>query len=134
MADDGKEVEVLTRWQDPTIEEYKKEIERLNDVIKIKDEGIKAFAKDLCDTTEELERANNKNLELVELINKRSSEKGKLTIKKFLLYLFRWQLSTPTLAIVLYLLHTNTILETIIANLIGGIIFFWIDRKIFKER
>lgn len=70
MADDEKEVEVLTRWQDPTTEEYKKEIERLNDVIKIKDEGIKAFAKDLCDTTEELERANNKNLELIELINK----------------------------------------------------------------
>lgn len=70
MTDDGKEVEVLTRWKDPTIEEYRKEIERLNDIIKVKDEGIKAFAKDLCDTTEELERANNKNLELIELINK----------------------------------------------------------------
>ena len=53
--------------------------------------------------------------------------------KKYLLYLFRWQLSTPILAIVLYLLHTTTLLETIIANLVGGLIFFWVDRVIFKN-
>lgn len=53
-------------------------------------------------------------------------------IKKYITYLFRWQLSTPILAIVLYILHTNTMLETIIANLIGGLIFFWVDKKIFK--
>ena len=55
-------------------------------------------------------------------------------MKRFLLYLFRWQLSTPILALVLHLLDTNEIIETIIANLIGGIIFFWIDKLIFKER
>ena len=55
-------------------------------------------------------------------------------MKSFLLYLFRWQLSTPILALVLHLLDTNEIIETIIANLIGGIIFFWIDKLIFKER
>jgi len=48
--------------------------------------------------------------------------------------LLRWQLSTPILALVLYYLHTNELLETIIANLIGGLIFFWIDAKIFKDK
>ena len=54
-------------------------------------------------------------------------------MKKFVLYILRWQLSTPILAFVLCMLHTNELLETIIANLIGGIIFFWVDRKIFNE-
>lgn len=53
-------------------------------------------------------------------------------MKKYLLYLLRWQLSTPILAMVLYLLNCNELLETIIANLIGGLIFFWVDKKIFK--
>lgn len=55
-------------------------------------------------------------------------------MKKYLLYLFRWQLSTPILAIVLYLLKSNQLVETIIANLIGGLIFFWVDKMIFKEK
>lgn len=55
-------------------------------------------------------------------------------IKKYVLYLLRWQLSTPILALILYLLNINEILETIIANLIGGLIFFWIDKLIFKEK
>jgi len=53
--------------------------------------------------------------------------------KKYLLYLLRWQLSTPVLSIVLYILNFNVLLETIIANLIGGLIFFWVDKKIFKK-
>ena len=53
-------------------------------------------------------------------------------MKKFFLYILRWQLSTPILALVLYLLDTNEIVETIIANLIGGMIFFWVDKKIFR--
>lgn len=54
-------------------------------------------------------------------------------IKKYLFYLFRWQLSTPILTIVLWLLRGhNDLLVTIIANLIGGLIFFWIDKIIFK--
>jgi putative flippase GtrA len=51
---------------------------------------------------------------------------------KFIKYLVRWQLSTPILAIILYFLPFNYIIKTIIANLIGGIIFFWVDKKIFK--
>lgn len=56
-------------------------------------------------------------------------------IKKYGLYLIRWQLSTPVLAIVLWLLAgTNTVVASIVANLIGGLIFFWIDKRIFDGR
>jgi hypothetical protein len=54
-------------------------------------------------------------------------------IKRFILYLLRWEASTPVIALVLYLLNTNEIIETIIANLIGGIIFYFVDKKIFKK-
>ena len=54
-------------------------------------------------------------------------------MKKYILYLIRWQLSTPILALVLYLLNINEIAETIIANLIGGMIFYWVDKKIFRK-
>ena len=54
-------------------------------------------------------------------------------MKRYILYLLRWQASTPTLAIVLWLLHTNVIIETIIANLIGGAIFYFVDKKIFNK-
>ena len=54
-------------------------------------------------------------------------------LKKYLFYLFRWQLSTPILAIVLLWLNNwNVTVATIIANFIGGLIFFWVDRFIFK--
>ena len=53
--------------------------------------------------------------------------------KQYIIYLFRWQLSTPILAIVLYWLGgLGELPATIIANLIGGVIFFWVDRWIFK--
>jgi hypothetical protein len=55
-------------------------------------------------------------------------------LKKYALYLLRWQLSTPILAVVLILLaNMPTLLATIIANLIGGLIFFWVDRFIFRS-
>lgn len=54
--------------------------------------------------------------------------------RKYIFYLIRWQLSTPILAIVLIVLsNMNTITATIIANLIGGLIFFWVDRFIFRS-
>ena len=56
-------------------------------------------------------------------------------IRKYLLYLLRWQLSTPILAVVIWwLAGWNHIAVTIIANLIGGLIFFWVDRIIFQTR
>lgn len=53
-------------------------------------------------------------------------------MKKYFLYLIRWQLSTPILALCLNLLHFATLTNTIIANLIGGIIFYWVDKYIFR--
>lgn len=54
-------------------------------------------------------------------------------IKRYLLYLLRWQLSTPLLAICLTFLHFGITWNTVIANFIGGLIFFWIDRFIFAS-
>jgi len=54
--------------------------------------------------------------------------------KRYLLYLFRWQLSTPILAGVLFLCsNISDFSATVIANFIGGIIFFWVDMFIFTS-
>lgn len=53
--------------------------------------------------------------------------------KKFILYLIRWQLSSPILYLCLQFLNLGTLWNTIIANLIGGIIFFWVDKYIFNK-
>ena len=53
---------------------------------------------------------------------------------KFILYLIRWQLSTPILALCLNFLNFGTLINTIIANLIGGAIFFWVDKYIFNKK
>ncbi len=60
-------------------------------------------------------------------------------IRRYLLYLLRWQLSTPILApIIAYFKHSPTVMGTAedwigssVANLVGGLIFFWVDRFIF---
>lgn len=54
-------------------------------------------------------------------------------MKKLILYLIRWQLSTPILWFVIKNLGAD-IWSTIIANLIGGLIFFWVDRFIFTSQ
>ncbi|MCX6003008.1 MAG: hypothetical protein NTX46_00970 [Chloroflexi bacterium] len=62
-------------------------------------------------------------------------------IRRYLLYLIRWQLSTPILAPVIALFkHSPSLFGTredwigaAIANLIGGLIFFWVDRFIFTS-
>ncbi len=59
----------------------------------------------------------------------------KVNLKRYIIYLFRWQLSTPILAAVLLWLSTlNKWIATVIANLIGGLIFFWVDKFIFTSR
>lgn len=59
---------------------------------------------------------------------------AKIDLKRYGLYLLRWQLSTPILAAVLYLLSMiDKITATVIANLIGGLIFFWVDKFIFTS-
>lgn len=56
-------------------------------------------------------------------------------MKRYILYLLRWQSSGIVLAPILEIMkNQNVVLVTIIANLIGGMIFYWVDKKIFKER
>ncbi|HPP42840.1 MAG TPA: hypothetical protein PLM23_10070 [Syntrophorhabdaceae bacterium] len=58
----------------------------------------------------------------------------KINFKRYGLYLIRWQLLTPILAAVLYVLSMlDKITATVIANLIGGLIFFWVDKFIFTS-
>ena len=54
-------------------------------------------------------------------------------MRRFVLYLVRWQLSTPILWLVVRNLGAS-MGATVIANLIGGAIFFWIDRFIFTSK
>jgi len=55
------------------------------------------------------------------------------TLRRFVLYLIRWQLSTPILWLVVRHLGAG-FGATMIANLIGGSIFFWVDRFIFTSK
>jgi len=51
----------------------------------------------------------------------------------YITYLLRWQCSTPLIALVLMLIpKQNKWIQAIIANLIGGLIFYWVDLVIFK--
>ena len=54
-------------------------------------------------------------------------ERRNLAIK-YVLYVIRWQITTPLLAIVLADLPA-----AILANLIGGLAFFWVDKLIFEK-
>lgn len=56
-------------------------------------------------------------------------------MKRFIIYLMRWQLSGVILAPCIYLMKDyGSIVSAIVANLIGGIIFYWIDKLIFKSQ
>ena len=56
-------------------------------------------------------------------------------MKKFVLYLVRWQLSSPILAVcMVWMGGWNVAVATIVANLIGGCIFFWVDKWIFGDK
>jgi len=56
-------------------------------------------------------------------------------VKRFVLYLIRWQLSSPILAVCLICLSgIGTVWATIVANLIGGCIFFFVDKWIFGNK
>lgn len=54
-------------------------------------------------------------------------------MSRFLLYMIRWQLSTPILWLVVRNLGAG-LWQTVVANLIGGAIFFWIDKFIFTSK
>jgi len=55
-----------------------------------------------------------------------------VNFRKFILYMIRWQLSTPILWLAVKSLGVG-IWSTVIANLIGGAIFFWVDKFIFTS-
>lgn len=55
-------------------------------------------------------------------------------MKKFILYLIRWQLSSPILALCLFFLDPIGVFwATVIANLIGAIIMYPVDKFIFSS-
>jgi len=56
-----------------------------------------------------------------------------INMKRFTLYLLRWQLSTPILWLVIRNFGVG-VWPTILANFIGGAIFFWVDRFIFTSK
>lgn len=59
----------------------------------------------------------------------------RINFKRYALYLLRWQASTPILAGVgILLAGMGYIVAAIIANLIGGLIFFWVDQFIFTSQ
>ena len=58
----------------------------------------------------------------------------KINFKRYALYLVRWQLSTPILTIcIISFVSLGPTWATVVANLIGGLIFFWVDRFIFQS-
>jgi len=58
----------------------------------------------------------------------------RVNIKRYGLYLLRWQASTPILAGVgILLVSMGQLVAAIVANLIGGLLFFWVDQFIFTS-
>lgn len=53
-------------------------------------------------------------------------------IERYLFYIIRWQFSTPVMTPITMLLGA-TLLGAFSANLVGGLIFFWIDKFIFSS-
>lgn len=58
-----------------------------------------------------------------------------VNFKRYGLYLLRWQASTPILAGAGILLASmGQLIAAVVANLIGGLIFFWVDQFIFTSQ
>lgn len=56
-------------------------------------------------------------------------------MKRFILYLIRWQLSSPILALCMWAMGGwNIVVATVVANLIGGCIFYFVDKRIFDKK
>ena len=57
-------------------------------------------------------------------------------LKKFILYMLRWQISTPVIGLCYALMQDSLglIWTAILANVIGGLVFFYPDLYIFKEK
>lgn len=58
----------------------------------------------------------------------------RINFKRYGLYLLRWQLSTIILApCIFYLGFLGAFWAVVVANLIGGLIFFWPDKYLFQS-
>ena len=58
-----------------------------------------------------------------------------INFKRYFAYLIRWQLSTPILYfVIVWMAAYDNLTATIVANLIGGLIFFWVDQYIFTSK
>lgn len=58
-----------------------------------------------------------------------------INLRRYGLYLLRWQASTPLLAAVeIVLFMTGPLVAAVAANFIGGLIFFWVDQDIFTSQ
>ncbi len=58
-----------------------------------------------------------------------------INLRRYGLYLLRWQASTPLLAAVeIVLFMTGPLVAAVAANFIGGLIFFWVDQYIFTSQ
>lgn len=55
-------------------------------------------------------------------------------MQRLLMYMGRWQLSSPILALAMLFVPGNTAVRVIIANLIGSLIFFPVDRWIMSRK
>jgi hypothetical protein len=53
---------------------------------------------------------------------------------KIFMYMFRWQLSTPILAFAVFFVPGGTAIKVIVANLIGSLIFFPVDKWIMTKQ
>jgi hypothetical protein len=54
-------------------------------------------------------------------------------MNKLTLYIVRWQLSTPILYLVMALVKLPELEKVVLANLVGALVFYPIDNKIFKK-
>lgn len=56
-------------------------------------------------------------------------------MRRLLIYLLRWQMSTPILAVITYHMAAEygSTISAIVANLVGGLLFYHIDKRIFKK-
>ena len=56
-------------------------------------------------------------------------------MRQFLIYLLRWQASSLILApCIHWLAGYGSVVSAVVANFIGGCLFFWIDARIFKGK
>jgi hypothetical protein len=54
-------------------------------------------------------------------------------MSRILLYLLRWQASGLILAPCIAWLPYGAVAKAVVANLVGGVIFYWVDKQIFRN-